>query len=125
MCRESKNLSYDIMQLTLLSVRGRARGGLVFGLQKLQLINFFHFFIWESHFEREKNEKSLITFILLFNDLKFGKNSLFCCNGYSLAIFTIIFHGSQVEYLRKAFTKELKKKNSAYLLLFYDLTYLI
>ena len=42
-------------------------------------------------------EKSLITFLLLFNDLKYGKNSLFCCNGYSHAIFTIIFYESQVE----------------------------
>ena len=52
-------------------------------------------------------EKSLITFLLLFNDLKYGKNSLFCCNSH--AIFTIIFYESQVEELRKAFTKE--KKN--------------
>ena len=43
---------------------------------------------------------------MLFNDLKFDKNLLFCCNGYSHAIFTILFHESQVEYLRKAFTKE-------------------
>ena len=51
-------------------------------------------------------EKSLITFLLLFNDLKYGKNSLFYCNGYSHAIFTIIFYESLVEELRKAFTKE-------------------
>ena len=51
-------------------------------------------------------EKSLITFLLLFNDLKYGKNSLFCCNGYSHAIFTIMFYESQVEELRKAFTRE-------------------
>ena len=49
-------------------------------------------------------EKSLTTFLLLFNDLKYGKNSLVCCNVYSLAIFTIIFYESQVEELRKAFT---------------------
>ena len=54
-------------------------------------------------------EKSLITFLLLFNDLKYGKNSLFCCNGYNHTIFTIIFYESQEEELRKAFTKE--KKN--------------
>ena len=51
-------------------------------------------------------ENSLMTFLLLFNDLKFGKSSLFCCNGYRHAIFTIIFYESQVEYLRKVFTKE-------------------
>ena len=50
--------------------------------------------------------KSLITFLLLFNDLSYGKNSLFCYNDYSHAIFTIIFSESQVEELRKAFTKE-------------------
>ena len=49
-------------------------------------------------------EKSLIAFLLLFNDLKYGKNSLFCCNGYSHAIFKIIFSESQVEVQRKAFT---------------------
>ena len=66
-------------------------------------------------------EKSLATFLLLFNDLKFDKNSLFCCNGYSHAIFTIIFYKSQVEELRKAFTKEKKniKVLMTLLLLFY------
>ena len=59
-----------------------------------------------SHLERKKMLKSLITFLLLFNDLKYGKNSLFCCNGYSQAIFTILFYESQVKELRKAFTKE-------------------
>ena len=53
-------------------------------------------------------EKSLITFLLLFYDLKYGNNSLFCCNGYSHAILTIVFYESQVEELRKAFTKEKK-----------------
>ena len=68
-------------------------------------------------------EKSLITFLLLFNDLKYGKNSLFCCNGYSHAIFTIIFYESQVEELKKAFTKEKKniKVLMTLLLLFYYL----
>ena len=60
-------------------------------------------------FREKKIENPLITFLLLFNDLKYGKNSLFCCNGYSHAIFTIIYNESQVEELRKAFTKE--KKN--------------
>ena len=75
-------------------------------------------------------EKSLITFLLLFNALKYGKNSLFCCNGYSHAIFTIIFYEYQVEEPRKAFTKEKKEHKSAndpfiaVLLLFYDLKYI-
>ena len=74
-----------------------------------------------SHLERKKMLKSLITFLLLFNDLKYGKNSLFCCNGYSQAIFTILFYESQVKELRKAFTK---KRNNfkvlmTFLLLFY------
>ena len=66
-------------------------------------------------------EKSLITFLLFFNDLKYGKNSLFCCNGYSHAIFMILFYESQVEELRKAFTKEKKniKVLMTLLLLFY------
>ena len=49
--------------------------------------------------------------------------SLFCCNGYSQAIFTILFFNeSQVEYLRKVFTK--RKFVIAGLLLFYGLKYL-
>ena len=66
-------------------------------------------------------EKSLITFLLLFNDQKYGKNSLFCCNRYSHAIFTIFFYESQVEELRKASTKEKKniKVLMTLLLLFY------
>ena len=51
-------------------------------------------------------EKSLITFLLLFNDLKYGK---ICCNGYSHAVFTILFYESQVEELRKA---KLQKKKT-------------
>ena len=47
-----------------------------------------------------------MTFLLLFNSLKFGKTSLFCCIGYCHAIFTILFYESQVEYLRKSFRKE-------------------
>ena len=46
--------------------------------------------MWISHLERKKMRKSLMTFLLLFNSLKFSKTSLFCCNGYSHAIFTII-----------------------------------
>ena len=60
----------------------------------------------ESHLEKKKLKKSRITFLLLFNDLKYRKNSLFCCNGYSHAIFTFFFNESQVKELRKAFTKE-------------------
>ena len=63
----------------------------------------------ESHLDRKKMKKSLIIFLLLFNDLKYGKNSLFCCNGYSHAIFTILFYESQVKELRKASTKEKEK----------------
>ena len=70
-----------------------------------------------------------MTFLLLFNSLKFSKTSLFCCNGYSHAIFTILFHESQVEQLRKSITKEKNGKKStndffiAVLLHFYDLKY--
>ena len=56
-----------------------------------QLFSFFCdwqvTFIWESHLKRKKLEKSLMTFLLLFNSLNFGKTSLFCCNGYSHASF--------------------------------------
>ena len=63
----------------------------------------------DSHFERKKMKKYLITILLLFNDLKYGKNSSFCCNGYSHAIFTILFYDYQVKELRKTITKEKKK----------------
>ena len=53
--------------------------------------------MWESHLERKKLEKSLMTFLLLFNSLNFSKTSLFCCNGYSHAIFTILFYKSQAD----------------------------
>ena len=46
-----------------------------------------------------------MTFLLHFNDLKFGKSSLFCCNGYRYEIFKTISY----EYLRETFTKETKK----------------
>ena len=36
-------------------------------------------------------KKLLMTFLLLFNDLKYGKSSLFCCNGYRHAPFKILF----------------------------------
>ena len=66
-------------------------------------------------------------FSLLFNDLKFGKSSLFCYNGYRHAV--LDFYESQEEYLRKAFTKQKKEKKFndffiAVLLHFYDLNYL-
>ena len=70
-------------------------------------------------------ENSLITFLLLFDDLKFGKNSLFFCNGYSHAIFTILFYESQVEELRKAFTKEKKNIKVLMTLLFLFYYFLI
>ena len=62
-----------------------------------------------------------MTFLLIFNDLKYGKNSWFCCNGYSYAVFTILFfYKSQVEEIRKALTKEKKKAiERTLLLLFY------
>ena len=82
-------------------------------MHPIQLKNYKNDWLYpkgESHLEKKKNEKSLITFLLLINDLKYSKNPLFCCNGYSLAILTIFFYESQVEELRKAFTKH--KKNS-------------
>ena len=54
-------------------------------------------------------EKSLITFFLLFNDLKYGTNSLFCCNGYSHAIFKKKNSESQVEELIQAFKQKKKR----------------
>ena len=66
-------------------------------------------------------EKKLIPFLLLFNDLKYCKNSLFCCNGYSHSILTF-FYESQVEELKQAFTKK-KSANDCFiavLLLFND-----
>ena len=32
-----------------------------------------------------------MTFLLPFNDLKYGKSSLFCCNGYRHALLKILF----------------------------------
>ena len=72
-------------------------------------------------FGEKKMKKSQMTFLLLFNGLIFSKTSLFCCNGYSHAISTILFYESQVEQLRISITKEkkLKKVLMTYLLLFY------
>ena len=61
-------------------------------------------------FREEK--KTLINLLLLFNDLEYGRNELFCCNGYSHVIFTILFYESQVEELRIAFIKEKKEHKS-------------
>ena len=55
-------------------------------------------------------EKLLMTFLLLFNDLKYGKSSLFCCNGYRHALFKIIFLWISSRYLRKALKKEKREK---------------
>ena len=67
-----------------------------------------------------------MTFLLLFNILRFSKTSLFCCNGYSHSIFTYFFYESQVQRLRKSNTKEFFFKFAndffiAVLLRFYDL----
>ena len=85
--------------------------------------------MWESHLEKKKNEKSTNYFFIAFYEIKYGKNSLFCCNGYSHVIFTILFYESQVEELRKAIKKRKEKSTNdffiAVLLLFHDLKYLI
>ena len=73
---------------------------MVFGLYIFLILGNIY---GRKSFREKKIEKSLITFLLLFNDLKYGKNSLFC---YSHAIFTILFYESQVKELRKSFTKE-------------------
>ena len=81
-------------------------------------------------FYREiKKEKILITFLLLFNYLKYGKSSLFCCNGYRHALLKIIFLWISSRYLRNHLQKKKEKKNIddffiAVLLHFYDLNYL-
>ena len=51
----------------------------------------------ESVSQRKKKKISPLTFLLLFNSLKFSKTSLFCCNGYSHAILTILFYEPQEE----------------------------
>ena len=71
-----------------------------------------------------------MTFLLLFNDLKLGKSSLFCCNGYSHAIFTVLFLWILSRISKKSFykRKKLKKRVNDFfidvLLHFYDLNYL-
>jgi hypothetical protein len=74
-------------------------------------------------------EKSLITFLLLFSDLKFGKTLLFYGNGYSHAIFKFFLWISS-KITKKSIYKRKKKKKSVndffidVLLHFYDLKYL-
>ena len=63
--------------------------------------------------------KSQVTFLLLFNSLKFSKTSLFCCNGYSHAIFTILFYESQVEQQRLIPKEKNEKEVLMTLWLFY------
>ena len=71
-----------------------------------------------------------MTFLLLFNSLKFGKTSLFCCNVYSHAIFTILFYEflgkitKKIIYKRIFFLKSANDFFIAVLLHFYDLKYL-
>jgi hypothetical protein len=66
-------------------------------------------------------KKSLITFLLLFNDLKYGKNSLFVEMITVMQFLQFFFYESQVKELRKAFTKEKNnfKVLMTVLLLFY------
>ena len=86
--------------------------------------------MWKSYLERKKMENSLMTFLLLFNDLKLGKSSLFCCNGYRHAIFTILFLWILSRISKKSLYKRKKWKKSvndffiAVLLHFYGLNYL-
>ena len=86
--------------------------------------------MWDSYLERTKMENSLMTFLLLFNNQKFGKSSLFGCNGYRHAIFIIIFLwilsriSKKSRYKRKKWRKSVKDFFIAVLLHFYDLNYL-
>ena len=84
--------------------------------------------MWESF--RDKEMRKIITFLLLFYYLQYGKNSLFsCCIGYIHAIFTIIFMNFKLNILEGIY----KRKNGermlmtfiAVLLLFYDLKCII
>ena len=63
--------------------------------------------MWENYLERKNWKNHKCIFLLLFNDIKFGKSSFFYSN------------------LRKAFTKEEKKRANDFfidvLLHFYDL----
>ena len=57
----------------------------------------FHCNIYvRKSFGEKKMEKPLMTFLLLFNRLKFDKTLLFCCNGYSHVILHFCYE-SQVE----------------------------
>ena len=61
-------------------------------------------------------------FLLLFNDLKLGKSSLICCNGYWHAIFIKKIISSRIS--KKSIYKRKKNFNNlfiAVLLHFYDL----
>ena len=62
--------------------------------------------MWESHLERKKKKKTL------FNDLKFGKSKtlLFCCNGYSHAIFFFFLWISSRITEKKHLQKKKKEK---------------
>ena len=83
--------------------------------------------MWISHLERKKMEKAQITFLLLFNELKFYKSPLLCCNGYSHAIFTILFLWISSIISMKSIKKRKKKNNDLFitcLLHFYDLNHL-
>ena len=62
-----------------------------------------------SYLQR-KNGKITMTFLLLFNDLKYGKSSLFYCNGYRHALFKIIFLWISSRYLGKALAKEKREE---------------
>ena len=57
-----------------------------------------------------------MTFLLLFNSLKFSKTSLFCCNGYSRTT-------KKINYKRKKLKKSAYDFFIAVLLHFYDLKY--
>ena len=53
--------------------------------------------------------KSLMIFVLLFNGLKFGKNLLLCCNGYSHANFAILFSWISRKISKKIIYKRKKR----------------
>ena len=57
-------------------------------------------------------EKLLMTFLLLLNDLKYGKSSLFCWNGYRHAFLKILFLWISCRYLWKALTIEKSEKKN-------------
>ena len=59
-------------------------------------------YIWEKSYLREKKK----TLLLLVYGLKFGKSSLFCCNGYSHAISTILFYESRVKFKKSVYKRK-------------------